>query len=156
MENPFKYGGVVRGPFFADRKEELAELSGEMKNLNKVFLISPRRFGKSSLLVNLFDKMEGEGFVTAYLDLNAHADLRSFAAGFAQTTSSAIEASSERLLKLFASLRRLQPKVQTGADGTISAGLEVVPGEKEAIPALIEGMQHAEILARKKRGSLSL
>lgn len=58
IENPFKYGGVVRGSFFADRRGELAELSREMFNLNKVFLISPRRFGKTSLLSNLLDALQ--------------------------------------------------------------------------------------------------
>ena len=32
MENPFKYGTTVHGPYFADRTEELAELVGKMKN----------------------------------------------------------------------------------------------------------------------------
>jgi hypothetical protein len=48
MENPFKYGGLVRGPFFADRKEELAELAREMTSLNKVFLIQNPSQGTSS------------------------------------------------------------------------------------------------------------
>lgn len=70
MENPFRYGGIVRGPYFADRTEELAELTREMINLGRVFLISPRRFGKTCLLFNLMDKLGELGFVTAYLDLN--------------------------------------------------------------------------------------
>ena len=32
MENPFKYGTIVHGPYFADRTEELTELVGKMKN----------------------------------------------------------------------------------------------------------------------------
>ena len=47
MENPFKYGGVVLGVYFADRKRETNELKREMENLNRVFLVSPRRFGKT-------------------------------------------------------------------------------------------------------------
>jgi hypothetical protein len=47
MENPFKYGGVVRGPYFTDRKSETDELKRAMENLNRVFLVSPRRFGKT-------------------------------------------------------------------------------------------------------------
>jgi len=44
MENPFKYGGVVRGPYFADRRSELKELKREMVNLNHVFLVSPSQY----------------------------------------------------------------------------------------------------------------
>lgn len=154
IENPFKYGGVVRGSFFADRKAELSELAREMASLERVFLASPRRCGKTSLLANLLDRLQEEGLATAYIDLNAYPDLRSFAAGFAQTTSKALETSTDKLIKLFSGLQRLRPRVTAGMDGEISAGLEMAPGEKEAIPALIEGMRHAEELARKKKRKL--
>jgi len=154
IENPFKYGGVVRGRFFADRREELAELSREMFNLNKVFLISPRRFGKTSLLSNLLDELQEKGFGTAYIDLNAYTDLRAFAVGFTQSTSTALETSTDKLVKMFAGMKRLRPRVQAGPGGEISAGLEIPPAEKEAVPALIEGMRNAEELARRKKKKL--
>ena len=39
MENPFKYGGIVRGPYFADRTEELANLVQEMKYLSNAKIL---------------------------------------------------------------------------------------------------------------------
>ena len=54
MENPFKYGGIGYGPYFADCTEELANLVQEMKNLSRGYLVSPRRFGKTCLLFNFF------------------------------------------------------------------------------------------------------
>jgi uncharacterized protein len=154
IENPFKYGGVVRGAFFADRKAELSELAREMASLSRVFLASPRRYGKTSLLANLLDRLQEEGLATAYIDLNAYPDLRSFAAGFAQVTSKALETSTDKLIKMFSGLQRLRPRVTAGMDGEISAGLEIAPGEKDAIPALIEGMRHAEELAHTKKRKL--
>ena len=41
MENPFRYGGIVLGPYFDDRQKEMEELKKEVKNLNRVFLVSP-------------------------------------------------------------------------------------------------------------------
>ena len=70
MENPFKFGGIVRGPHFADRRKELDELVGEMKNLGRIFLVSPRRYGKTCLLFNLIDRLTELGFATVYIDLN--------------------------------------------------------------------------------------
>jgi uncharacterized protein len=154
MENPFKYGGIVRGPHFADRETELAELAREMENLNRVFLVSPRRYGKTCLLANLLDKLEGQGMATAYLDLNAYPDLPGFAAAYTQLTSKALESSTDKLLKIFAGLQRLRPKVSLGLDGTVSGSLEVPAGGKEALPALIEGMGHAEALAKKTKKKL--
>jgi hypothetical protein len=156
MENPFKYGGVVRGPYFADRQSELSELAREMKNLNRVFLVSPRRYRKTCLLANLLDRLEEEGLATAYLDLNACPDLRSFAAAFAQTTCRSLESNKDKLLKIFVGRQRMRPKVSVGADGSVSGSLEVVAGEKEALPAVQEGMCHAEALARKAKRKLAV
>ena len=78
MENPFKYGGVVRRPYFADRLSEIKELKREMKNLNQVFLVSPRRFGKTCLLLNLIESLKHEAIACTYIDLNAFPDIKSF------------------------------------------------------------------------------
>lgn len=150
MDNPFKYGGVVSGPYFADRESETAELFREMMNLSRVFFISPRRFGKTCLLHRLREHLEEKGLASAYLDLNAYPDINSFAAAFAHLTSQALESNTERLLKVLAGLKRLRPRISVGPDGSISGGLEPVAGEKEAISALLEAMSHAEGLAKKK------
>ncbi|MDY6843101.1 MAG: hypothetical protein SVW57_03285, partial [Thermodesulfobacteriota bacterium] len=154
MENPFKYGGIVRSPYFADRREELTELTREMTNLSRIFLISPRRFGKTCLLFNLMDTLRDRGFATAYLDLSAYPDIRSFAAAFTHATSKALESNTEKLLKILSGLQRLRPKVSVGQDGSLSATVEMVTESKDALAALSEGMQHAEILARKKNKKL--
>lgn len=150
MENPFKYGGIVRGPYFADRTDELSELVREMTNLNLVFLISPRRYGKTCLLFHLMDKLSDSGFATAYLDLNAYPDLPSFAVAFTRITSKALESSTEKLMKIFSDLKRLRPKVSVGSDGSLTAGIEMAADHKEALPALLEGMGQADALARQK------
>ncbi len=49
MQNPFVYGEVVPGDAFADREAELDRLVDDLGAGQKVFLISPRRYGKSSL-----------------------------------------------------------------------------------------------------------
>lgn len=150
MENPFKYGGIVRGPYFADRTEELSELIREMTNLSRVFLISPRRLGKTCLLFNLMDRLRDLGFAIAYLDLNAYPDIRSFAAALTHLTCKALESNTERLIKILSGLQRLRPKVSVGHDGSLTGTVEVAAEYKEALPALLEGMHHAEKLARKK------
>ena len=49
MNNPFVYGEVVPRAAFVDREVELDRLSADLAVGQKVFLISPRRYGKSSL-----------------------------------------------------------------------------------------------------------
>lgn len=50
MNNPFKFGSVVDEPYFTDRVNELAYIKHSMNSANHIVLISPRRFGKTSLV----------------------------------------------------------------------------------------------------------
>ena len=50
MRNPFKYGTIVEGEFFTDRQIELRQIMQAMDSENHLILISPRRFGKTSLI----------------------------------------------------------------------------------------------------------
>ncbi len=150
MENPFKYGGVVRRPYFADRKNEMIELKREMANLNLVFLVSPRRFGKTCLLLNLIERLRRDAMACAYVDLNAFPDIKSFATALTSLTAEALETNKDKLLKMFSAFQKLRPKVSVDPEGKISAGLELAVEEKDALSALLEGMRHAEKLAAKK------
>ncbi|MBW2222226.1 MAG: hypothetical protein JRF22_06815, partial [Deltaproteobacteria bacterium] len=94
MENPFKFGGIVRGPHFADRRKEMDELVGEMKNLGRIFLVSPRRYGKTCLLFNLIDRLTKLGFATVYIDLNAYPDIKSVAGAITNLTCRALESNA--------------------------------------------------------------
>ena len=50
MENPFKFGTIVEEEFFTDRVYEVAYIEQFVKSANHLILISPRRFGKSSVV----------------------------------------------------------------------------------------------------------
>ncbi len=50
MTNPFKFGVLVDNEFFTDRIKELREVQMSLNSENHLILISPRRFGKSSLV----------------------------------------------------------------------------------------------------------
>ncbi len=156
MENPFKYGGIVRGSYFADRKNEINELQREMLNLSKVFLVSPRRFGKTCLLLNLIETLKRSGMACAYIDLNAFPDIRSLAGALTNITTKALETNKDKVLNLFTGLQKLRPKVSVDPDGNISAGLELAVEEKDALSALLEGMRHTEKLASKKEKKLAV
>ena len=50
MENPFKFGTIVEEEFFTDRVQEVEYISHFIDSANHLILISPRRFGKSSVV----------------------------------------------------------------------------------------------------------
>ena len=51
MMNPFKFGTIVESSFFTDRRIELQQIKSVLNSENHLILISPRRFGKTSLVV---------------------------------------------------------------------------------------------------------
>src|SRR6185437_5181865 len=50
-ENPFHYGSPVQGDQFVGRSDELRAIASRIRNHINVVLLSPRRYGKSSLLL---------------------------------------------------------------------------------------------------------
>jgi hypothetical protein len=69
VQNPFHYGSAVRGPAFADRERELRALTGFMRNGINVILLSPRRYGKSSLTLRALETLHREKARAARADL---------------------------------------------------------------------------------------
>ena len=69
MSNPFNYGTVVSGKDFANRERELKELSASLKESARIFLLGPRRYGKTSLIENVLNALQNEGILIAYVDL---------------------------------------------------------------------------------------
>ena len=58
MKNPFKYGTIVEDEFFTDRISELKEIHRLLDSENHLILISPRRFGKSSLVAKAIRELK--------------------------------------------------------------------------------------------------
>jgi AAA+ ATPase superfamily predicted ATPase len=50
MENPFKFGTIVEAEYFTDRQKEVSYICQFVQSANHLILISPRRFGKSSVV----------------------------------------------------------------------------------------------------------
>lgn len=48
--NPFKFGNVVEGEYFTNRKKEIKEIISEINAGQHIVLMSPRRYGKTSLV----------------------------------------------------------------------------------------------------------
>ncbi len=49
-KNPFKFGSIVEGEYFANRQTEIKEVKSILSSENHLVLISPRRYGKTSLI----------------------------------------------------------------------------------------------------------
>lgn len=68
MQNPFQYGKVIGAPYFTDRERELAELISEVENRHNLVLYSPRRYGKTSLLMKLAAELKSRDIHVIFID----------------------------------------------------------------------------------------
>ena len=62
MDNPFIYGEIVPDDAFADRETELDRLATDLGG-GQGFLISPRRYGKSSLVYRVLSTLARRGLL---------------------------------------------------------------------------------------------
>jgi hypothetical protein len=88
MDNPFVYGEVVPSEAFVDRDAELDRLVSDLGNGQKVFLISPRRYGKSSLIRQAFDALRRRGALTIELTVSSYSSYLAFLEGYARALAS--------------------------------------------------------------------
>src|SRR5947209_14291821 len=89
MENPFVYGEVVPAAAFVDRVEELDRLVRDLAAAQKVFLISPRRYGKSSLINQAVEAMTRRGAVAVQLTVSSFSSYVAFLEGYALALAAA-------------------------------------------------------------------
>ena len=69
MSNPFTYDEPVDGSEFTDREDDLDTLLSVIRNGRNAILMSPRRYGKSSLLAEARRRAERDGVRVGVADL---------------------------------------------------------------------------------------
>ena len=87
--NPFVYGEVVPAAAFADRVVELDRLVRDLAAAQKVFLISPRRYGKSSLIRLALAAMARRRVLTVDVTVSSFSSYLAFLEGYARALAAA-------------------------------------------------------------------
>lgn len=77
MHNPFKFGSIVDNDHFINRNSEIEKVKSILKSANHFILISPRRYGKTSLIIKVA-KMLKRPYI--FLDIQLITSLSDFAA----------------------------------------------------------------------------
>jgi len=95
MENPFVYGEVVPGEAFVDREVELDRLIADLGSSQKVFLISPRRYGKSSLVRQALNALRRRGALTIDVTVSSYSSYLAFLEGYSRAIA-AVESKWDR------------------------------------------------------------
>ena len=69
MKNPFVYGEEVSGKAFWNRTKEIKELIRDIQNGQNVIIFSARRYGKTSLIKTVIEKVSVRKGETTELDV---------------------------------------------------------------------------------------
>ncbi len=84
MANPFVYGEIVPAASFVDRETELDRLTADLLAGQKIFLISPRRYGKSSLVRQALRAAARAGALTVDVTVSSYSSYVAFLEGYAR------------------------------------------------------------------------
>ncbi len=127
MKNPFQYGRELGVDELVDRETEVAEVVSAIQEGGKLFLIGPRRYGKTSILQAAQAQAEKAGAIVLRYDAEAWPTLdllvRAVLVEATQRLSTNLDKAGDKLRKFFS---RLKPEINFNlADQTLSGSLGV-------------------------------
>jgi hypothetical protein len=125
VRNPFRFGGLALDEAFTDRAAEIAEIEADVRNGQDVVLFAPRRYGKSSLVWRVAQRLVRKKVLVAQVDLMTTPTKERLAEKLAKTIYEDVASPLFRVkerLRVFQNLR-IQPTVTVDpTDGSMSFG----------------------------------
>jgi hypothetical protein len=125
IRNPFRFGGLALDEAFTDRQQEIAEIEADVRNGQDVVLFAPRRYGKSSLVWRVAQRLVRKKVLVAQVDLMTTPTKERLAEKLAKTIYEDVASPLFRVkerLRVFQNLR-IQPTVTVDpSDGSLSFG----------------------------------
>lgn len=109
MENPFEFGRELGSDELVDRITELENVHQTIRTSGKLFVIGPRRFGKTSLLKSAAERSAKEGNIILRYNAEAFADIDGLVEKIIEDSAKLlkgnIEKTGEQIKRYFKSLR---------------------------------------------------
>ena len=140
MNNPFEFGRELGVDEIVDRDAEVTEVVQTIHQGGKLFMIGPRRYGKTSILKVADDRLRGDGA----LDLLVNA----LVAGAARRLKGSIERTGELIRKFSAKLRPELNFSMTEREWTAKVGVSAVDSSDHHVTLFVEALDGLEELAR--------
>jgi AAA+ ATPase superfamily predicted ATPase len=148
-ENPFRYGIAVDDPYFVDREQELKDYSKWLISGQSLVIYSPRRYGKTSLMLKLLKKLKQEGYHTVYVDFFRVTSRRRFAELYYSEILKQLPSWQKTIKKLSSLTMRIRPVISVDEQGMPVVSLKF--GESSGSEDLTELFDLPQKLSDKKR-----
>ncbi|MGH8229353.1 MAG: hypothetical protein ACREU3_15885 [Steroidobacteraceae bacterium] len=143
MDNPFQYGAELKPEQIVDRKLEIRDTARAVTEQGRLFLIGPRRFGKSAILRAAATQARGAGAIVLLLDAEAYPDTAGLVGALVTESAKALKSdvsrTGERILRFFS---RLRPMITYNPlEGSWTGGVNVDGNpDSDQTPMLIEAL----------------
>ena len=152
MTNPFQFGRELGADELVDRDDEIAEVMATIRQGGKLFLVGPRRYGKTSILKAAEDKLVAEGAVVLRYDAESYPSLDSLVTalvtGAAKGLKGSVERTGEHIREVFAKLR---PEVSfsiTDREWRVKLGVATAENGGKNVELLVDALDGLERLAQ--------
>ena len=125
MRNPFKYGARVSGVAFFDREKIMSDMLGVVDGGNNAVLYGPRRYGKSSLVGEVMERLRARGWICAEINMMDVASLEDFVAQYARVLYREALPALGTLRHVAGLFRRVSPKIGIDESGRPELKFEI-------------------------------
>lgn len=121
IDNPFLIYGYEGTEYFCDRKEETEDIIESLKNGCNLTLMSPRRYGKTGLIHNVFQRVKehGDDVTCFYVDIYATHSLSDFVQALGKAVVGKLDTTLQKVEGLLSKVFRysqitMEPNLATG------------------------------------------
>jgi AAA+ ATPase superfamily predicted ATPase len=158
MRNPFITERALGAADLVNRQEELRRVKTSIEQGGKLFVIGPRRFGKTSILRAARDELATEKIGILMLNVQGYTSIEELVRGIiagAATLSGNLTTGVKAVKKFFG---RFNPSITINPDGTVTASLGLKPPEEKGgqAPLLIDALDRLEKLAEASGKQIGL
>ena len=132
MQNPFYFRVLPLTAPFCDREKELDQLVAHAQNRANVVFFSPRRYGKTSLVQRVQERLKRKGLATIYIDLFGIDSQEDMAARMASRLYSYCHENEGLFKKAMKFLSSWRPVIRPDPEYGVSLTVERSVGRKGA------------------------
>jgi len=150
--NPFKFGEAVNGEYFGDRENEIKILSLDLLGGQNIILYSPRRYGKTSLVLKILKHLKEEGCLCIYIDLFPIQTKRKFSQKLSSAIASGTSKKIGEVIKLLKEyFPSIIPKITIKGKESPEFEIEFGDGEKDIDEVLEKLYDTPNLIAEKRK-----
>ena len=157
MKNPFVFGDVVKGEYFTNREEEIKELISDLSSGQNILLFSPRRYGKTSLILKVLDNLKKEDIIPVYVDLfritSVHTFVKIYTAAITKATATKLD---EAVQFLKANFPTIVPKLVIKTNDPTEFEFDFEAGKKDMDKVLDDLYDLPQKIAVKRKKQLTI